>query len=197
MAKSVEFKMEGGLGAQGESAVGRRRGTSAHHTDEAATGAGDGPALARFPQIKLEEWQSMVHSARYCVKQLAQHNHTSVRTLQRHILAMTGERPHQWMRHLRMARAVELLADNSKVEWVTGELGYISRHHFARDFKKYWGYPPSEHARRVKLGAARQVIHASLRRAGESVNKSGTPLPPAAGMQLPGIAPAPCSTGAR
>jgi YesN/AraC family two-component response regulator len=60
------------------------------------------------------------------------------------------------MREFRMARAAALLADNSKVEWVTAELGYVNRSHFARDFKKYWGYPPSEHARRVNPDAARQ-----------------------------------------
>lgn len=108
----------------------------------------------RLLRTTQEEWGEIAHTARYSVKKLASHNHTSVRTLQRHILAMTGQRPHTWMRAFRMARAAALLADNSKVEWVTAELGYVNRSHFARDFKKYWGYPPSEHARRVNLQAA-------------------------------------------
>jgi len=54
-----------------------------------------------------------------------------------------------------MTRAAELLADDSKVEWVAKELGYATRHSFSREFKKHWGHPPGEHAAWV-WGEAKQ-----------------------------------------
>lgn len=98
----------------------------------------------------------MAHRAGYRLKQLADHSQTSVRTLQRRIASLTGQPAGRWIRQLRMVRAAALLTEGFKVEWVTGELGYASRPAFARVFKKHWGHPPGQHARRNNKLAVEQ-----------------------------------------
>jgi AraC-like DNA-binding protein len=55
---------------------------------------------------------------------------------------MTGQSPHNWLRGLRMDRAVELLAGGSSVKETAVKLGCQSRANFSHDFKRYYGYSP-------------------------------------------------------
>ncbi len=113
---------------------------------------------SRLEHITLEQWRRLAHEAGYCVARLAAACKVSVSTLRRHLRSVTGQSPHTWMRHLRMGRAAELLADGSKVAWVAAELGYAGDGHFSREFRRQWGYPPSEHADRIfSCRSARQM----------------------------------------
>lgn len=104
----------------------------------------------RLLLITEGEWLKRAHAARYCVGTLAKRCGVSTSTLGRHIRATTGQTPHDWVRKLRMARALELLTDGTSVKETAAELGYKSPYHFARDFRDNRGYPPSEHVRRVR-----------------------------------------------
>jgi AraC-like DNA-binding protein len=81
---------------------------------------------------------------------LAKNCGVSISTLVRHLQGTTGQSPHGWLRGLRLARAMELLADGSSVKETAAALGYQSRTNFSRDFRDYCGYPPSKH---VLLGS--------------------------------------------
>lgn len=58
----------------------------------------------------------------------------------------TGISPMKYLRRLRMERARQLLATSGlSVKEIMAMSGYNSKNHFARDFKRYFGLPPSKY----------------------------------------------------
>lgn len=56
----------------------------------------------------------------------------------------TGQSPIQFMKKLRLHRANELLVDGENVSQAALAVGYVSISQFSREFKRYFGVPPSQ-----------------------------------------------------
>lgn len=73
----------------------------------------------------------------HSVEELARRAHMSPRTFARRFRAETGSTPHAWVTNQRVIAAEELLiASDSAIEWIAGEVGFgnaaIMRQHFSR-----------------------------------------------------------------
>ncbi|MCW2786303.1 MAG: AraC family transcriptional regulator [Marmoricola sp.] len=71
------------------------------------------------------------------IEELARRAHMSPRTFARRFRAETGATPHAWVTNQRVIAAEELLiASDSSIEWIAGEVGFgngaIMRQHFSR-----------------------------------------------------------------
>jgi len=69
----------------------------------------------------------------------------------------TGQSFKAFLLAVRMKKAQDMLLSDPtlRIEEVAGAVGYKHRHvqAFTRDFRKYWGYPPSRCPRLVKQAA--------------------------------------------
>jgi len=73
----------------------------------------------------------------HSVEELARRAHMSTRTFARRFRAETGATPHVWVNNQRVLAAEELLvASDSSIEWIAGEVGFgnaaTMRQHFSR-----------------------------------------------------------------
>jgi AraC-like DNA-binding protein len=91
------------------------------------------------------DWAALARPAGYSAQVLAQHRGISLRQLERIFLKEFGVLPHPWLRQLRMERAMQLLNEKRPIALIAEELCYKYPEHFARDFKAYFGFPPSRH----------------------------------------------------
>lgn len=71
----------------------------------------------------------------------------SIRQVERFFLKEFKQRPHKWMRVLRLSRAVELLREGSSVKETAEKLGYCDTAHLSNNFKKNFGISPTRYAR--------------------------------------------------
>jgi AraC-like DNA-binding protein len=110
----------------------------------------NGEAMGQRLQL-ITDWPARAHAANYCVHSLAENCGVSARTLDRHIKLQFGICPKEWLRNLRMRRALELLMDDTSVKETALTLGYRYPNHFSREFKKHTGHPPS------RIQAARRL----------------------------------------
>lgn len=92
---------------------------------------------------RIRNWDELAVDADYCVNGLAKLTGRSVRQLERFFLKSTGLSPHEYLRQLRMRRAVELLKDCSQVKEVAMLLRYKQVGHFSRDFRRAFGVSPT------------------------------------------------------
>jgi AraC-like DNA-binding protein len=108
------------------------------------------PHVSRIthPLHRIQNWPQLAHDAKYSVKALAGTCGVSVRVLERFFLAALRSKPRQWLKRQRMLRAAELLAGGNNVNQTADCLGYHDRSHFSREFKKYYGLAPKQHAGR-------------------------------------------------
>lgn len=105
-----------------------------------------------WPERAVKEGWSVVRLAKLCK--------VSPSTLERHFQEEMGQCPKEWLNDDRMRRARALLSvEGSRVQQTATELNYQNQHHFSRAFKKYHGYPPSEHRKRVKQTANTERLH--------------------------------------
>ncbi|RZS31365.1 AraC-like DNA-binding protein [Herbihabitans rhizosphaerae] len=84
------------------------------------------------------------------VDSLARELDTSVRRLQRLFAEYVGIGPKWVIRRYRLHEVTERLANGAEIDWASlaAELGYADQAHFARDFKKMFGEPPTRYAER-------------------------------------------------
>jgi AraC-like DNA-binding protein len=101
------------------------------------------------PLYRIQNWPQLAHEAKYSVSALAHVCGISVRVLERFFLVAFGCEPRQWLKELRLQRAIEILRDGSNVNETADRLGYHDRSHFSREFKKHYGLAPKNYA--VKL----------------------------------------------
>ena len=103
-------------------------------------------SMNNSPLHRIQNWPQIAHDAGYSVSALAGACGVSVRMLERFFLAAFGCRPSQWLKRLRMERAIELLRDGSNVKEAAARLGYEDPSHFSREFKSHYGLPPNNYA---------------------------------------------------
>lgn len=77
------------------------------------------------------------------VGELAQMAHMSIPTFHHHFKATTGTSPLQYLKELRLIRARQLLQAGGAVKTVAHDVGYDSASQFSREFRRFFGAPPS------------------------------------------------------
>jgi transcriptional regulator GlxA family with amidase domain len=92
----------------------------------------------------------------------------SVRLSSSHLLKLfkteVGISPIQYLRHLRLERAKELLEKDLKlVKEISWEIGIKDVSHFVRDFKQRYGVTPTKYRQQVKQGSNFRQISDSFR----------------------------------
>jgi AraC family transcriptional regulator len=98
----------------------------------------------------VADWETRAAAARFNVTVLSLHCGVSRRLLQKFIFKSFGVPPHEWMLRIRMQRAALLLRHGLYVKAVSQELGFKQSGHFSREFKRYYGMPPSHFSIRVR-----------------------------------------------
>jgi AraC-like DNA-binding protein len=92
---------------------------------------------------QAENWQSLAEVANYSAAALARNCGVSLRQLQRFILQTQGKTAQRWLNELRLRKALTLIQTGNSVKQVAYELNYKQRSHFSREFKRFYGVPPS------------------------------------------------------
>ena len=78
------------------------------------------------------------------MEQLADIASMSLSAFHRTFREVTGETPLQYLKQLRLSTARNLIAFHGKPAYVAAQsVGYESANQFSRDFKRYFGLPPS------------------------------------------------------
>jgi transcriptional regulator GlxA family with amidase domain len=85
------------------------------------------------------------------VEDLARHAGVSVATLNRHFRTATLMSPVQYQKQLRLQQArIQLTAAPGDVAGVGHAVGYESPSQFSREYRRLFGVPPGEDARRTR-----------------------------------------------
>ena len=98
-----------------------------------------------FMQEVLDVAEKHLSDENFSVEQLAREVHMSTSQINRKLKALIDQSAQQFIRSLRMQRAMELLKNNAAtVSEIAYQVGFKDPGYFARVFKKHFGYPPSE-----------------------------------------------------
>jgi transcriptional regulator GlxA family with amidase domain len=86
------------------------------------------------------------------VDQLARHAHTSRRSFDRHVRALTGTSPHQWLLHQRILKAQRLLEDTDlSIDAIARQVGFSTAVSLRPHFRRLVGVSP--HSYRTSFAA--------------------------------------------
>lgn len=105
------------------------------------------PSTLNSRLARINDWPERAREAKYSVAALAKASGVCVRTLQSFFSSALGEPPRRCFSRWRMERAMELLSEGSNVSETADQLGYQEHSHFSREFKRYYGVPPRQHAK--------------------------------------------------
>ena len=67
----------------------------------------------------------------------------SIPTFHQHFKAMTATSPLQYMKALRLTQARQMLQAGGRVKAVAYDVGYESESQFSREYRRFFGFPPS------------------------------------------------------
>jgi AraC-like DNA-binding protein len=108
-------------------------------------------ALAAGPVGQLAHvlrHMSTRYAQRLSVGELAEMAHMSIPTFHQHFKAMTATSPLQYMKSLRLTQARQMLQAGHRVKAVAHDVGYESESQFSREYRRFFGAPPSEESQR-------------------------------------------------
>lgn len=127
---------------------------------------GGGPALlamaSRHSQVSQIARVLRVMEQRFTenltVEDLAREANMSVSAFHHHFKAVTATSPLQYIKSLRLHKArLMMLHDGLKAGTAASRVGYESGSQFSREYKRFFGTPPSEQAARFREGQLRIV----------------------------------------
>ena len=109
------------------------------------------PAISRDESLRadfLEKAISYVHENisedNLNIEVLSRHMYVSRRHLHRKIKVLTGSSPVDFIKIIRLRKAMELIKDNKlTMAEVAYSVGFSNPSYFANTFKKLYGHPPS------------------------------------------------------
>src|SRR4051812_15197355 len=102
----------------------------------------------------IKDWLTIAREAKWSVKRMAEIGRTSVRALELHFRETTGKTPKGWLIEQRMRLAQKFLRDGFLVKETADKLDYKHAQHFSRDFKKHWGFRPTQEGDQMDAKAA-------------------------------------------
>src|ERR1035437_9111987 len=94
----------------------------------------------------IQDWPTLARKCGYRTTTLANRCGVSSRQLQRYFKVALGVAPHEWMRGLRLQRALPLIRRKRGLEGVARQLGYKDHAQFTHAFKDHFGICPSHFA---------------------------------------------------
>lgn len=94
-------------------------------------------------------WSEIAMRSQFRVSKMAQLLNVSIRTLERKFFLEFGTNPRAWLVRIRIAEAVDLLAQGERVKAVAVRLGYSSVAQFSRYFKQQTGQSPRGFRRKL------------------------------------------------
>ena len=103
-------------------------------------------ALAEGPVGQLAHvlrFMTTRYADRLSVGALADMAHMSIPTFHQHFKAVTATSPLQYMKSLRLTRARQMLHAGGRVKSVARDVGYESESQFSREYRRFFGFPPS------------------------------------------------------
>ena len=83
--------------------------------------------------------------------------HMSIPTFHQHFKAMTATSPLQYMKSLRLSHARQMLQAGARVKAVAHDVGYESESQFSREYRRFFGFPPSGQGGSYASGALARV----------------------------------------
>ena len=92
----------------------------------------------------IRDWPQQAKVARYSASTLARICCVSPRHLNRYLQERMHQSTHNWLREMRMGKAVELITLKLPLKEAALELCYKNTAHFTRDFKDYYGVTPGQ-----------------------------------------------------
>jgi len=98
----------------------------------------------RLKHLEDPEWLKLAQQAEWSVNKLAKLCNVSVRGLELHFHRQMGRTPKKWLMEQRQKQAAILMRAGPLVKEVSSQLAYKQANHFSREFKKQWGYCPSQ-----------------------------------------------------
>jgi transcriptional regulator GlxA family with amidase domain len=97
---------------------------------------------------RISNWPERAAEAQWCVNTLAVACGVSLPQLERHFNKTWGRCPRAWLQVERMRRACELL-DRERINEIATRMGFGHHGNFTRAFTRHFGYPPSQHLKRM------------------------------------------------
>jgi AraC-like DNA-binding protein len=101
------------------------------------------PARAVSPPSLQTTWESLALASNFRPSLLAHRCGVSIRTLQRHFTKHYRITLSESLREMRLRLAYTRLQRGERIKCVAYDLGYKQLSHFSRDFKRFFGIPPS------------------------------------------------------
>ncbi len=114
----------------------------------APSGVSVTPEEEKFYEEARAVVEAHIDASGFTVEQFAGEMSVSRSTLRRRLKDATGQTPAEFVRHLRLERAAQLLREDPalRVYEVANAIGYESPDHFARLFREHVGAAPSEYS---------------------------------------------------
>ena len=97
----------------------------------------------KFVDDITQSVEKNISNLQFGVNILAEDVFLSVSQLTRKLKAITGKTPADFIRNIRLEKAVELLKNGESVADVTWEVGFKDSVYFSKVFKKHFGFSPS------------------------------------------------------
>ncbi|MGA9780194.1 MAG: helix-turn-helix transcriptional regulator [Verrucomicrobiia bacterium] len=91
----------------------------------------------------VQDWQTLARQANWSAVKLAKQCNVCVRTLERHFLKTTGKTPKVWLNEQRQYQAQKSIQSGFSVKESAFQLGHEPPTQFSREFRKFWGYCPT------------------------------------------------------
>src|SRR5690606_19185042 len=94
---------------------------------------------------RIEEFvNENINNSKFGVPDLAEMCFISVSQLTRKMKSLTGYTPAEYIKTMRLNKALEYLLKNESVSDVAWSVGFEDPVYFSKTFKKHFGFPPSE-----------------------------------------------------
>lgn len=93
--------------------------------------------------VRVPSCGRLADRVNYCVADLANLCGISERALERLFFSHTGMPPHQWLNEQRQREGLSMRLAGKSVKEASIDLKYSLPANFSRDFKRFWGRPPS------------------------------------------------------